>query len=161
MPRRGWRRIQSEYVSLCLRFLFSRFCSVQRQMLDLVEGWLRHKSDMVNLEAARAICEMKGVTAAQLTKPIAGMLALGISGGHILIICPVLQLFLSSPKSTLRFAATRTLAALAVAHPASVAACNVDLENLISDSNRSVATYAITALLKVGYDVLSPLVPIC
>ena len=43
-------------------------------MIELIEGWLRHKSDMVNLEAARAICEMKNVTAAQLTKPIAGML---------------------------------------------------------------------------------------
>ncbi len=41
-------------------------------MLDLIEGWLRHKSDMVNLEAARAICEMRNVTAAQLSKPIAG-----------------------------------------------------------------------------------------
>ena len=41
-------------------------------MLDLIEGWLRHKSDMVNLEAARVICEIKNVTAAQLTKPIAG-----------------------------------------------------------------------------------------
>lgn len=61
----------------------------------------------------------------------------------------VLQLFLSSHKSSLRFAATRTLASLAVTHPASVATCNVDLENLISDSNRSVATYAITTLLKV------------
>ena len=63
----------------------------------------------------------------------------------------VLQLFLSSPKSSLRFAATRTLATLAVSHPASVATCNVDLENLISDQNRSVATYAITTLLKVRY----------
>ena len=43
-------------------------------MLDLIEGWLRHKSDMVNLEAARVICEMKNVTAAQLQKPIAGKL---------------------------------------------------------------------------------------
>jgi coatomer subunit gamma len=41
-------------------------------MLDLLEGWLRHKSDMVNFEAARAICEMRNVTAANLTKPIAG-----------------------------------------------------------------------------------------
>lgn len=41
-------------------------------MLDLIEGWLRHKSDMVNLEAARAICEMRGVTAAQLAKAISG-----------------------------------------------------------------------------------------
>lgn len=62
---------------------------------------------------------------------------------------PVLQLFLSSPKATLRFAATQSLATLAVAHPSSVASVNVDLENLISDSNRSVATYAITTLLKV------------
>ena len=46
---------------------------MQRQMLDLIEGWLRHKSDMVNLEAARVICEMKNVTPAQLTRSIAGM----------------------------------------------------------------------------------------
>ena len=46
--------------------------SVQRQMFDLLEGWLRHKSDMVNFEAARAICEMKNVTAAQLTRSISG-----------------------------------------------------------------------------------------
>ncbi|KAI9570164.1 coatomer subunit gamma [Boletus coccyginus] len=107
--------------------------NIQKQILDLLDGWLRHKSDMVNFEAARAICEMKHVTASQLTKPIA-----------------VLQLFLSSPKPVLKFAATRTLAALALTHPASVAACNVDLENLIADPNRSVATYAITTLLKTG-----------
>ncbi|KAF8559932.1 coatomer subunit gamma [Imleria badia] len=107
--------------------------NVQKQILDLLDGWLRHKSDMVNFEAARAICEMKHVTATQLTKPIA-----------------VLQLFLSSPKPVLKFAATRTLAALALTHPGSVAACNVDLENLIADPNRSVATYAITTLLKTG-----------
>ena len=46
--------------------------SVQRQMFDLLEGWLRHKSDMVNLEAARVICEMKNVTPTQLTRSIAG-----------------------------------------------------------------------------------------
>ena len=62
----------------------------------------------------------------------------------------VLQLFLSSPKPTLKFAAARTLASLALSHPANVATCNVDLENLISDSNRSVATYAITTLLKAS-----------
>jgi coatomer subunit gamma len=42
-------------------------------MLELLEGWLRHKSDMVNLEAARVICDMKGVTPSQLTKPVAGI----------------------------------------------------------------------------------------
>lgn len=35
-------------------------------------------------------------------------------------------------------------------HPSTVTACNLDLENLISDSNRSVATLAITTLLKTG-----------
>jgi coatomer subunit gamma len=50
----------------------------------------------------------------------------------------------------LKFAATRTLASLAMLHPTSVATCNVDLENLITDTNRSVATYAITTLLKVS-----------
>ncbi|KAI6154021.1 coatomer subunit gamma [Pisolithus tinctorius] len=107
--------------------------NMQRQMLDLLDGWLRHKSDMVNLEAARAICEMKNVPTAQLSKAIS-----------------VLQLFLSSPKPVLKFAATRSLASLALTHPSSVATCNVDLENLIADSNRSVATYAITTLLKTG-----------
>jgi coatomer subunit gamma len=45
---------------------------MQKQMFDLLEGWLRHKSDMVNFEAARAICEMRNVTAQQLTRSIAG-----------------------------------------------------------------------------------------
>ncbi|CAA7264738.1 unnamed protein product [Cyclocybe aegerita] len=107
--------------------------NMQRQVLELLEGWLRHKSDMVNFEAARVICEMKGVTAAQLTKPIS-----------------VLQVFLTTPKPVLKFAAARTLAALALTHPASVATCNIDLETLIADPNRSVATYAITTLLKTG-----------
>ncbi|KAF5385266.1 hypothetical protein D9615_001157 [Tricholomella constricta] len=107
--------------------------NVQKSMLELLDGWLRHKSDMVNFEAARVICEMKDVSAPQLTKAIS-----------------VLQLFLSSPKPVLKFAATRTLAALALSHPASVATCNVDLESLIADPNRSVATYAITTLLKTG-----------
>jgi coatomer protein complex subunit gamma len=107
--------------------------NLQKPMYDLLEAWCRHKSDMVNFEAARAICEMRGVNPQQLSKAIS-----------------VLQLFLSSPRSTLKFAATRTLASLAVSHPQSVAPCNVDLENLIADPNRSVATYAITTLLKVN-----------
>lgn len=41
-------------------------------MFDLLEGWLRHKSDMVNIEAARAICEMRNVTNQELFRPVAG-----------------------------------------------------------------------------------------
>ena len=46
--------------------------SNQRPMLELLEGWLRHKSDMVNFEAARVMCEMKNVSSAQLSRPISG-----------------------------------------------------------------------------------------
>lgn len=35
-------------------------------------------------------------------------------------------------------------------HPNAIIACNVDLEILISDTNRSIATLAITTLLKTG-----------
>ncbi|BGP23873.1 coatomer subunit gamma [Rhodotorula toruloides] len=107
--------------------------NVQRAMYDLIDGFLKHKSDMVNLEAARAICEMKNISATQLQRPIS-----------------VLQLFLSSPKAALKFSAIRTLAKLAQTHPNAVAAVNLDMEKLINDDNRSVATFAITTLLKTG-----------
>ncbi|PWN89809.1 putative coatomer gamma-2 subunit [Acaromyces ingoldii] len=102
-------------------------------MMDMLDSWLRHKADMVNYEAARAMCDMRGITQNELVKPVA-----------------VLQLFLSAPRSTLKFAAIRTLAKLAQTHPAAVQTCNVDMENLITDNNRSIATYAITTLLKTG-----------
>jgi coatomer protein complex subunit gamma len=44
---------------------------MHKQMFDLLEIWLRHKSDMVNLEAARAISEMRNVQAAHLTRTVA------------------------------------------------------------------------------------------
>ena len=44
----------------------------------------------------------------------------------------------------------RTLNKVAMSQPASVASCNLDLENLITDVNRSIATLAITTLLKVN-----------
>ncbi|GAB5592979.1 coatomer subunit gamma [Umbelopsis nana] len=107
--------------------------STTRRMYELLEGFLRHKSDMVNYEAARAICEMNDVSAKELYPAIS-----------------VLQLFLSSPKPTLRFAAIRTLNKLAMTKPNAVSPCNLDMENLITDQNRSVATFAITTLLKTG-----------
>ncbi|RIB01705.1 Clathrin/coatomer adaptor, adaptin-like protein, partial [Gigaspora rosea] len=100
---------------------------------DLLEGWLRHKSDIVNFEAAKAICNIKDVTSKELYPAI-----------------NVLQLFLSSPRFTLRFAAIRTLNKLAMTHTTSVQPCNLDMENLITDQNRSVSTFAITTLLKTG-----------
>jgi hypothetical protein len=68
------KKIQSRPVLTINIFGADDHFSVQKPMLELLDGWLRHKSDMVNFEAARAICEMKGITAPQLTKAIAGKL---------------------------------------------------------------------------------------
>merc|ERR1712002_960090 len=100
---------------------------------DFVESCLRHKSEMVIYEAAHAIVNMKKTSSRELAPAVS-----------------VLQLFCSSPKPTLRFAAVRTLNKVAMTHPAAVTACNLDLENLITDTNRSIATLAITTLLKTG-----------
>eukprot|EP01113_Clastostelium_recurvatum_P003606 TRINITY_DN1157_c0_g1_i1.p1 TRINITY_DN1157_c0_g1~~TRINITY_DN1157_c0_g1_i1.p1 ORF type:complete len:887 (+),score=324.88 TRINITY_DN1157_c0_g1_i1:90-2750(+) len=100
---------------------------------DYLESCLRNKSDMVMYEAARAISNRRNVTAKELTPVVS-----------------VLQLFLSSPKPTLRFAAVRTLNKIAMTAPLSVVSCNLDMENLIADSNRSIATLAISTLLKTG-----------
>jgi len=98
-----------------------------------LEASLRHKSEMVVHEAARAICALPGVEPQELSPAV-----------------NVLQIFLTSPKPALRFAAVRTVAAVAAVHPRAVSRCNEDLETLISDANRSVATLAVTTLLRTG-----------
>lgn len=100
---------------------------------QFLEACLRHKSELVIYEAAKAICSLPGVEKNDITPAIT-----------------VLQLFLSSPKPALRFAAMRTLSDIAVNHPVSVSKCNDDMETLVQDANRSIATLAITTLLKTG-----------
>ncbi|EYC22058.1 hypothetical protein Y032_0018g3689 [Ancylostoma ceylanicum] len=102
-------------------------------IFSFIEACLRHKSEMVVYEAASAIVALPNTTPAELAPAIS-----------------VLQLFCSSPKAALRFAAVRTLNKVSMKHPNAVMSCNVDLEKLITDSNRSIATLAITTLLKTG-----------
>uniref|UniRef100_UPI00398F3B1B coatomer subunit gamma-2 n=1 Tax=Pristiophorus japonicus TaxID=55135 RepID=UPI00398F3B1B len=102
-------------------------------LFDFIEGCLRNKHEMVVYEAASAIVHLPNCTARELAPAVS-----------------VLQLFCSSSKPALRFAAVRTLNKVAMKHPSAVTACNLDLENLITDSNRSIATLAITTLLKTG-----------
>jgi coatomer protein complex subunit gamma len=104
-----------------------------RAAYQFLENCLRHKSDMVIYEAAKAICSLPSVDANDVTPAIT-----------------VLQLFLASSKPALRCAAMRTLSEVAAQHPISVAKCNEDMEALVSDPNRSIATLAITTLLKTG-----------
>lgn len=64
----------------------------------------------------------------------------------------VLQSFLTSSKSILRFASLRILNHLSSIRPDQISCCNLDIEPLVTDSNRSIATLAITTLLKTGTD---------
>lgn len=107
--------------------------SLRKPMMQLLDGWLRHKSEMVNFEAAKAICDMRDVTDAEVSQAV-----------H------VLQLFLTSPRAVTKFAALRILHNFASFKPTAVHVCNPDIELLISNSNRSIATFAITTLLKTG-----------
>ncbi|RVD90232.1 uncharacterized protein DFL_001207 [Arthrobotrys flagrans] len=107
--------------------------NLRRPMAQLLEGWLRHKSEMVNFEAAKVICELPDVTDAEIAPAV-----------H------VLQLFLTSPRAVTKFAAIRILHHIASFKPNTLQHCNMDIETLISNSNRSIATFAITTLLKTG-----------
>ncbi|QIW99330.1 hypothetical protein AMS68_004848 [Peltaster fructicola] len=106
---------------------------LRKPMMKLLDEWLRDKNEMVNFEAAKAICEMHDLTDAEINQAI-----------H------VLQLFLTSPRNVTKFAAIRILHQFASFKPDAVRQCNPDIESLISNSNRSIATFAITTLLKTG-----------
>ncbi|KAF2460182.1 hypothetical protein BDY21DRAFT_280890 [Lineolata rhizophorae] len=107
--------------------------NLRKPMMQLLDGWLRHKSEMVNFEAAKAICNMHDVSDAEVIQAV-----------H------VLQLFLTSPRHVTKFAAIRILHNFATFKPDAVRSCNPDIEALITNSNRSIATFAITTLLKTG-----------
>ncbi|KIE00111.1 Coatomer, gamma subunit, partial [Metarhizium majus ARSEF 297] len=107
--------------------------SLRKPMMQLLDGWLRHKSEMVNFEAAKAICDMRDVTDSEVNQAV-----------H------VLQMFLTSPRAVTKFAALRILHSFASFKPSAVSVCNPDIELLISNANRSIATFAITTLLKTG-----------
>jgi coatomer protein complex subunit gamma len=107
--------------------------SLRKPMMQMLDGWLRHKHEMVNFEAAKAICNMRDVTDAEAAQAI-----------H------VLQQFLISPRAVTKFAAIRILYSFASTKPQAVYPCNPDIEALIANSNRSIATLAITTLLRTG-----------
>lgn len=107
--------------------------NLRKPMVQLLDTWLRHKSEMVNFEAAKAICDLSDVGDAEVVQAI-----------H------TLQLFLTSPRSVTKFSAIRILHNIASFKPEAVRPCNPDIEALITSSNRSIATFAITTLLKTG-----------
>jgi len=107
--------------------------NTENQFYYFIESCLKNKSDTVAYEAANAIVNLNCATQSNLRPAISA-----------------LQVYLGCQRPTLRFAAVRTLNRIAMTQPTVVMSCNVDLENLITDSNRSIATLAITTLLKTG-----------
>lgn len=104
-----------------------------RPFFDFLEACLKHRADVVVFEAARAISTLPNVSPSELPTAV-----------------NVLQRFLVQPKPSLRFAAIRALNAIASTMPLAVTSCNADMEVLIADPNRSIATLAITTLLRTG-----------
>ncbi|KAF4704740.1 hypothetical protein FOZ63_020257 [Perkinsus olseni] len=128
---------------------------VERQLLNFLNTCLRHKSEMVQFEAARAFFELADVEIKRNPRQAASM-------ANQTIICngvydmssamAVMQVLLNSPKPVVRFAAIRCLNYLAKTRPGVVSRCNSDIEPLLSDSNRNIATLSLTTLLKTGQE---------
>lgn len=106
-----------------------------RSTVDFLEQMLHHTSELIQYEAARTIC---------------GLPKMADRDDLLSSAVTVLAHNLSSTKPTLRFSSVRTLNKVAMLHPTVVAKCNDEMETLITDSNRSIATLAITTLLKTG-----------
>lgn len=131
-------RLQSPHATCLLiriaaRLIHEENADFESSYFRFISSCLRDKSEMVVYEAARTVVNLRDVTPRELAPAIS-----------------VLQMFCTASRSTLRFAAVRTLNQVAITHPAAVTSCNIDLEMLISDPNRSIATLAITTLLKTG-----------
>ena len=94
---------------------------------------LHHPSELLVFEAARAICQLPGCEPQDINPAISA-----------------LQLFLTHPKPTTRYATLKVLANLANTYPRIVSKCNDELEAIMSGANRSLATLAITTLFKTG-----------
>jgi len=118
--------------------------AIERPLIAYLDQCLRHKSETVTYEAARSLAKL-----AILEEGNAGSTVRGYDFMHAITI---LQIFLTSPKPVIRFAAIRTLNELAVKRPQVVARCNCDMEPLMTDTNRSTATLALTTLLKTGHE---------
>ncbi|KAL4835197.1 hypothetical protein H8958_017171 [Nasalis larvatus] len=102
-------------------------------LFDFIDSCLRNKHKMVVYKAALVIVNLPGCSAKELPLAVS-----------------VLQFFCSSPKAALHYAAVPTLSKVAMKHLSAVTACNLDLENLVTDSNCSSAMLAMITLLKRG-----------
>lgn len=106
--------------------------SLIRVLYPILSSYLKHKSDMVELEACKILIQVQNL----------------IKDEEFMGIVTCLQKLLSVPRTSTRFAAIRLINKISIKHPEKIIVVNLELENLINDSNRSISTLAITTLLK-------------
>ena len=110
--------------------------AIHAELLKYVTDCLHAKHYVVMYEAARALVRLDHLLTAQQLVPAIN----------------VIQEMLTSTIAAHRFAAVKTLSEVVVRYPLLVNPCVTDLEHCINDPNRSIATLAITTLLKTGVE---------
>jgi coatomer protein complex subunit gamma len=121
-------------------------------LLSYLVACLRNKSDIVTFEAARALCYLAQIETEQSGSRRLNATATTVMGVDFSHALTILQIGLGSPKSVKRLAALRTLNQLCRSRPVIVSRCNVDIDPLLSDENRNIATLALTVLLKTAQE---------
>lgn len=95
---------------------------------------LKRSQDMVVYEASKTICELSE----------------SLQSNSVASALSVLPLFLVSSKVTTKFAGIKTLNTYAIKHANYLVDSSSEFENLLAESNRSLATMAISTLLKLS-----------
>lgn len=106
-------------------------------LVQILKGYCFNRSDIVALESAKTILNL--VSSGAFANDELVSAAIG-----------VLRAYLESPRATSRFAAIRALSKYAEQAPGAIASCNDEMESLVADANQTIATYAITTLLRTG-----------
>ena len=106
--------------------------SLISHLYPILAGFLKHKSDMVELEACKTLINLQHL----------------IKDDQFMAIVNTLQKLLGVPRTATRFAAIRLINKISIKHPEKIIVINLELEGLINDTNRSISTLAITTLLK-------------
>lgn len=106
--------------------------SLISHLYPILAGFLKHKSDMVELEACKTLINLQHL----------------IKDDQFMAIVNTLQKLLGVPRTATRFAAIRLINKISIKHPEKIIVVNLELEGLINDTNRSISTLAITTLLK-------------
>lgn len=129
--------VKCQLIRLIKRSLFTNTAIDQktaRLFLSFIESKLTKEEESVQFEAAKTLCELHEVY------------------GQVIDIEPPFQVLTmlasQSSKPVNKYAALRVMNRIASQQPKLVGVCQTELEGLITDMNRSVASLAISTLLK-------------